>query len=153
MAISETEPSSRRLLPLSGCCASIRHRIFCPWLLSCFDFFVNVSEGVSKDARQRLQLLLGQLGQGLVADDWRGLHGAIASVRLPCRWLVRGMVCLQQLDQQPVGILHLVPHNFALVIDAFQYTLKRAPAGFVFQNLGGFPLRPLDCNLILGVDV
>jgi hypothetical protein len=138
--------------PLFGCYASILPRVFCLGLLCRFDFVLHVIERLSQHAFIRQQLFLGQPDQAFVADPWRGRSfAALAATRLPGCGLVRRIVGLQQLDHQSVGILQLVAHHLALVVDRFQYAFKRPPPGFVFQNLGGFPLRPRAGNLIRGV--
>src|ERR1035441_3277255 len=46
------------------------------------------------------QLLLGQLGQGFLADEWPGMAPPSWVPLLRCRWLVRGVVWLEQLRHQ-----------------------------------------------------
>ena len=128
--VQSPRPSAQGLV--SGICASIRCvircRESCSWLLSCFDFDANGFESVSKDARAGQHLLLGQLGQGFLADEWR-LNGAVVTGTMQrYRWLVRGVACLEQLHHQAVGILPFETDEHALVVDAFQEIFKRSPA-------------------------
>src|ERR1039458_4448785 len=64
------------------------------------------------------------------------------------RGLVRGVVCLEQLHQQAVGILQFVPHKLALVVDALQDTLKTLAGGLrlpVPEQLPSPPTRTQPC--------